>query len=396
MIRISDQVWKHWEEVEPVGRPGVDLLFSSGLSEAEALAAVKRAAAGAIQELAGRPPRPTGEPFSTGAWSATLVPGGIALRIDEEPEDFAALVRGIAERLEASGVDGAFDLLAGTPEAQLPELVDLLECRLRVAGERFHFRGPNWGWRPQPEGLAAGVDAAIEWCSSNSPELALSLAVGLLAPVRIDPAEDVRSFVREGLEAMTEAGVVRLTSASADRFRAAAVEPSWGRVSLIEGGRELADGLWQQPLEGLRAFCRAAASWAVYGFVKRGSRRVDAELGQLFMDWVPAPHRSANSRLADAFEDELAPDAFGVQLLGSGYRGRVPDGPDWLSSPIDASAALVEHRRVEEWFDGRLVPFGGHPLTSLLDQSVRIPALVGRAREDLEPILFTDDVAWGR
>src|SRR6266508_4466711 len=65
MIRIDDRVWKHWEEVEPFGRPGVDLLFSSGLGEEEALAAVKLAADGTIRELETRPPRPTGEPSST-------------------------------------------------------------------------------------------------------------------------------------------------------------------------------------------------------------------------------------------------------------------------------------------------------------------------------------------
>jgi hypothetical protein len=395
MIQISDRVWKHWEEVEPLGRPGVDLLFSSGLSEAEALAAVKRAAAGTIVELERRPPRPTGEPFSTGAWSATPVPGGIALRIDEEPEDLAALVRGIAERLEAAGVDGAFDLLASEP-APLPELVDLIECRLRVVGVRVHFRGPNWGWRAEPEALAAGVDAAIEWCSANSPQLPVSLAVGLVAPVRIDAAQDVRSFVREGVEAIAEAGVVRLTTQSQDRFRVAAVEPSWGRVSLIEGGRELAEGGWQSALERLRAFCRSAAPWAVYGFVKRGSRRVDAELGQLFMDWAPAPHRSANSRLGDAFEDRLAPDAFGVQLLGEGYRERLPEARDWVHTAVGATGVMLEHRDPEAWFDGRLVPFGGQSLSALAAGTVPIPDLVQRARKDFEAILFTDDVAWAR
>lgn len=343
-----------------------------------------------------RPPRPTGEPFSTGACSATPVPGGIALRIDEQPEDFAAVLRGIAERLEDAGIDGAFDLLATEPAARLPEVVDLMECRLRVVGERHHFRGPNWGWRAEPEAFGAGGDAAIEWCSANAPELPLSLAVGLVAPVGIDRTQDIRQFVRHGLGATADVGVVRLTSTSPGRFRVASFEPSWGRVSLIEGGEALANGRWQPALDSLRAFCRSAAQWAVYGFVKRGSRRVDAELGQLFMDWVPVPHRSANSRLGDAFEAELAPDAFGVQLLGPGYRGRLPDGPDWLHSPADANAVLLEHRRAEEWFDGGLVPFGGQALASLLDQAVPIPGLVRRARRDFQPILFTDDVAWGR
>ena len=396
MIRISDRVWKHWEEVEPFDRPGVDLLFSSGLSQEEALAAVARAADETIKELEKRPPRPTGEPFSTGSWSATPAPGGVALRIDEQPEDFEAVLRGIAARLEASGADGAFDLLAAEPAPLLPELVDLLDCRLRVEGERHHFRGPNWGWRPEPGALSAGVDAAIAWCAANAPELPLSLAVGLIAPVTIDPGDDVRSFVGYGLEAKAEVGTVRLSSTRPDRFRVVSLEPSRGRISLIEGGGAIADGAWQPALEKLQAFCRSAASWAVYGFVKRGSRRIDAELGALFMDWVPVPHRSANSQLGDAFEDRLVPDAFGVQLLGEGYRGRIPKGPDWAHAAVGTTAVLVEHRDPEAWFDGRLVPFGGQSLSSLVEGAVPIPDLVQRARKDFEPILFIDDVAWGR
>ncbi len=396
MIRISDRVWKHWEEVEQFDRPGVDLLFSSGLGEEEALAAVTRAADETIRELETRPPHPTGEPFSTGSWSATPAPKGIALRIDEEPEDFEAVVRGIATRLEASGVDGAFDLLAAEPAPRLPELVDLLECRLRVAGARHHFRGPNWGWRPEPGALAAGVDAAIEWCTANAPKLPLSLAVGLIAPVTIDPSEDVRSFVRHGLETKADVGVARLTATTPNRFRVASFEPSRGRVSLIEGGSAIGNGAWQPALEGLQAFSRSAASWAVYGFVKRGSRRIDAELGLLFMDWVPVPHQSANTRLGAAFEDRLVPDAFGLQLLGEGYRARIPDGPDWVHTAVNANAVLVEHGDPEAWFDGQLVPFGGQPLTSLVEGTAPIPDLVKRARKDFEPILFTDDVAWGR
>ena len=396
MIRISDRVWQHWEEVEPLGRPGVDLLFASSLTQEEALAAVRRAAQGTIRELETRPARPTGEEFSTGAWSAVATPGGVALRIDEEPEDFEALLRGIAERLEGVGVHGVFDLLETDPTAELPELVDLLECRIRVKGTRQHFRGPNWGWRPEPEAFSDGVDDALDWCVATAPGRPLRLAVGLIAPVTVDPDEDARTLVRQGVEAQVDLGVVRLISTTVSRFRVVSLEPSSGRISLIEGGDVLAGGDWRGPLEGLQAFCRSAAQWAVYGFVKRGSRRVDAELGQLFVDWVPAPHRSANSRLGDAFEDEFVPDAFGVQLLGEGFHDRVPQGPVWVQSAAGATAVLVEHRELEDWFDGRLVPFGGQPLTALLDQTVPVPKLVARAREDFEPILFKDDVAWGR
>lgn len=389
MVTIADRVWEHWEEVEPLGRPGVDLLLSSSMDAEEALRAVTRAAQESIQELESRH---AGEEFSTGAYTASPTPGGVVLRIDEEPHDFEGLLRAVAQRLEAAGVDGTLDLLEHVP-APLPELVDLLECRLRVAGERHHFRGPNWGWRPDAAALEAGVEAAIGWCRANEPPEPLLLAVGLVAPVAVPARVDVRPYVHQGLRAVADAGVVRLTSGSPERFRIAAIEPAYGRISLIEGGVAIAEGAWRPALHGLEGVCRSASPWAVYGFVKRGSRRPDAEVGSLFADWVPMPHLSPQARLVDAFEDRYVPDAFGVQLLGRGHADRIPTGPDWKQAEAGAGAVLVEHRDPSAWLDGRLVPFGGHPLATLLDGTAPIPELVARARDDFGTLLFTDGVA---
>jgi hypothetical protein len=189
-----------------------------------------------------------------------------------------------------------------------------------------------------------------------------------------------------------EVGVVRLTSAAADRFRVLAVEPSWGRVSFVEGGPIIDRTGWDPTLRGLRAMLAEASTWATYGFVKRGSFRFPAEYGtSLAQDWPPMPHRDPSMLTAGAFEDEFAPDAFGVQLLGPGYRGRAPAGASWAETPVGAGGVLLDHADSEAWFGELFVPFGGRP-NSTLPPLPEVPAVLARARDDFDGLLFTHDV----
>ncbi|MDQ3822283.1 MAG: hypothetical protein M3321_03480 [Actinomycetota bacterium] len=397
MVRISDRVWERWAETSAeFDEPAIVLLFASERPRAQVLAALQQAAGDAIRELdPGPDPGPGVDEFRTGYVSFAPVREGVAVRIDEEPDDFEGLVRRIASGLEARGLEGALDVYE-RETVEVPEFVDLLECRLRVAGDRFHYRGPNWGWRAEPDALDAAVDAGVRWCLANGPALPLSLAVSLVTPSPLGPDDDVRAYVRQALELTAELGVVRLTSAGPDRFRTLAVDRSKGRVSLIEGGATIPASGWEPSVRGLRKRLAEAAPWAVYGFVKRGSRRESAvHGGSLADDWVPVPHFLVGSYIADPFEDEYAPDAFALQLLGEGYAGRVPGEPDWQETPAGSRAVLVEHAAPEEWFDGRLVPFGGYRSTPSPDE-VPIPNLVTRARADFAEILFRDDIAWGR
>ena len=397
MVRISDRVWERWETTAArTDEPAIVLLFTSDRPRAQVLAALQQAARDAIRELdPGPDPAPGVDEFRTGHVSFAPVREGVAVRIDEEPDDFEGLLRRIATGLEARGLEGALDVYE--PETvEVPEFVDLLECRLRVAGERFHYRGPNWGWRADPEALDEAVDAGVRWCLANGPGLPLSLAVRLVTPSPLGPGDDVRAYVRQALELTAEIGVVRLTSAAPDRFRILSVQRSKGRVSLIEGGATIPASGWEPSVRGLRKRLAEAAPWAVYGFVKRGSRRDSAvQGGSLADDWVPVPHFLVASHIADPFEDEYVPDAFALQLLGQGYAGRVPRGPEWEAASAGSRAVLLAHTAPEEWFDGRLVPFRGYRSTPSPDE-VPIPDLVTRARADFAEILFRDDIAWGR
>ena len=153
---MSERVWQYWRDAEErFDEPAVVLMFTSTLSQQEALDALGRAASDAIREREARAEQagPGEEEFRTGQWSLAPVPSGVALRIDEEPDDFEGLMQLITDGLEALGVEGAFDLYAPETVAQVPERVHLLECRLRVKGERYHLRYNKYRWKADSEAL---------------------------------------------------------------------------------------------------------------------------------------------------------------------------------------------------------------------------------------------------
>lgn len=153
----------------------------------------------------------------------------------------------------------------------------------------------------------------------------------------------------------------------------------------------IAGGRWRDSLEGICATIEEAADACAYGFVKRGSHRPAAELGtSLAYDWLPIRHFTPLANRAEAFEDEFAPDAFGIQLLGAGYGGRLPDASRWNKEPVRGNAVLVSHVDLDKWFGDRLVPFGGlRAVTS--GQEVEVPEYVARARDDFAPIHLRDE-----
>jgi hypothetical protein len=301
-VEISTKVWEYWQHVEAhCDEPDVVLLFSSQLSPQAAFDALAQAASDAVGQLeTGAEPQAGEEEFRTGHWSLAPVPEGIALRIDEEPDDFERLLRTIARGLESAGVAGSFDVYKQAPAPTQPEKVDLLECRLRVVGSRFRKdEGDLWQWKPDRGALAAGVDAGVEWCMQLGSHLPLALVVGATDSFPLTAGVDVRAYVKQGLEQTAVVGVVSLSTVGSDRFRTMAVSASRGRVSLIEGGAKIADGRWNSPLDDLKAAMTSASEWAVYGFIKRGSLRQAAELGTSLSRRLgpdPSPSASVSGR----------------------------------------------------------------------------------------------------
>jgi hypothetical protein len=133
----------------------------------------------------------------------------------------------------------------------------------------------------------------------------------------------------------------------------------------------------------------------VYGFVKRGTNPSVAERAtSQIQDWPRIPHFNAWNLSAESFEDEFVPDAFGAQMLGPGYEGRVPAGPSWKSSATGRGRVVLEHVDPAAWFEAPL-PTGvksGQPAP----ETVPIPEVLLAARRDFAPILFHDDTPVSR
>jgi hypothetical protein len=391
-VLVADTVWETWREREAeFKKPAIAVLLTADVPPETAFDALAAAIGDVMQprlakaEAAG----PGEDDFIPGYCSYARVPQGVLLRIDEGPDDFEGLLQGIADGLRARGIEGTFDLYRPDEIPEIPELVDLLECHLRLEGDRVLQPNGRALWKPTSEALAKAVEAGIAWCQHNDPVLPLSLTVSLLPPVPLGADDDIERYVLEGIESTRQVGVVYLTSAAPDRFRTFTVAPRDGRAGLIEGGAAAKDD-WHSSVTRLTEALRASAPWTVYGFVKRGSLRKLAILGSsLPSDWLDVPHMNALFSDRYSYEDRLVPDAFGVQLLSAGHREHVPGGPDWRVDRLTAGRVLIEHVDPAAWFDGSLVRFGGHP-NPYFNPFPPAPPFLTQARQDFDPLLYKD------
>ena len=388
---VAESVWETWREREANQRkPAIALFLATDAPPKMALKALAQAISEVMEPRIARADsaRPGEEEFRTGYCSFTRVPQGVLLRVDEGPDDFEGLLQGIVQGLQARGIDGAFDLYEPEGVPEVPELIDLFECHLRLNGEPVNGRT----WKPHPDALADAAEAGIAWCRGNDPHLPLSLVVSLLPPFVLGAEDDVHGYVREAIERtnMVGGGVVQLTSAAPDRFRNFAVSASTGRVGLIEGGAAAKED-WQSSVRHLTNAMGASAPWTVYSFLKRGSRRIDAVLGtSLPSDWIEIPHMNALFPARQAHEDQFVPDAFGAQLLSVAHREHIPKGSDWRVEPLASGRVLVEHVDPAAWFDGSLVRFGGHPNPFYNPFPPTVPQFMARARKDFDALLYKD------
>jgi hypothetical protein len=270
--------------------------------------------------------------------------------------------------------------------ARPPIAAPLLECRLRVRGERVHRESIFFKWRPDPQALDAGAAGAARWCGRHRLSASLVLSADVAPDVPVDPHVDLAAHLRK---TVTEHLRTALFAVRPDRFRIASVHSEDGRLSLVDGGASVEGDWWREALAELTGVLREHADVVVYGFIKRGSAVTAAWLDRsLTRDWPPRPDiklLTAEVRGA-AFQDAYAPDAFGVQLLGPGYAGRIPEGPEWRRERVGDGAVLLEHVDLESWFAH---PFGS---PESIAAGMPTPPVLMRARTELAPILFTEDV----
>jgi hypothetical protein len=156
-------------------------------------------------------------------------------------------------------------------------------------------------------------------------------------------------------------------------------------MSLVVGGALLDGDGWKAALAELTALLRDHGDLLAYAHIRRGRNyRAAAHEQSLPSEWPRRPDDQPKGIgfAPEAFEDVYAPDAFGTQLLGPGYAGRMPDNPAWRRQPAGSSAILLEHVDLPAWFDA--------PFTAVGDAKPPAPPVVlARARQELAPILYT-------
>jgi hypothetical protein len=381
-------VWERWRALSAdSSKPWVALLFSPELETEVARQKLAEAVSRVVSQFEqGHEDLPGGvDEVSAGAWNLASVPEGVLLTVGEKCGAFELLLERVVAELERGGLTGSFDLYELPQVPRPPKLTDLLEVRLRVNGERLP-QGYHYRWAADFEALRRVATAGARWCLRDRADSGVTLQVRTLPPLPVRAADDVNALLREELSSAEILGTVVLRNIGADRFRSLAVEPSAGRVTLVDGGSPIHGDGWQEAVPELAELIRATSRELVYGFVKRGSFTHEAEAGtSLDRDWPQ--QQSGASRRGEAFEDRYVPDAFGIQLLGPGFADRVPVGADWRQERLDGDRVLLEHRELDAWLRG---PRLEDALKGITPPSTE--ALAG-ARADFAPILFREEIA---
>jgi hypothetical protein len=290
-------------------------------------------------------------------------------------------------------------------EGVLGQPQELLECHLRVQGERRIYVAPSElaiarrlgrepppgevRWFPRTDELLLGIEAALAWIADHSSPLRLLVMGDLQTALSVDEVSGRIAAAAADLYAAR--GPLAAWWEAPSSFRLMRIGLSTGDISLVEGGAELAAGSWKAPYQALLEELRSASNWAAYGFIKRGRRPKDVLYSSLTYDWLPALHYGSHNLTNSVYEDVLAPDAFGAQLFGSGYAGRIPNDPDWVREDLGDGATLVVHGDPEAWYGRPLPPITPEDCIAR-DPSYPTPDVVAQARKTFVDILLTADV----
>jgi hypothetical protein len=224
------------------------------------------------------------------------------------------------------------------------------------------------------------VAVAERWCKQLGERASYALTKSI-GPV---PVEFDQRAVEGLLEGPIDNVHSRFVGVGDDEYRQIGLGPVGG-VGLLVGGAGIAEEGWRAALTDLTGVIRANAELIAYGYIRRGWS------GGLFSDpsgadWPLRPDSEPRAAgwTSEAFQDVFAPDAFPIQLLGSGYSGRVPDARVYRLERIGDASVMLEHVDLPGWFDAPFVPYGQHP-----PSNEPPPAVLAEARRELAPILYT-------
>jgi hypothetical protein len=296
------------------------------------------------------------------------------------------------------------EVMASVDEGVLGHAQELLECHLRVRGERRRHeelseleiarrlgRQPPPGevrWFPGTDELLLGVEAALAWIADPPLRSRLRMLVAGDQQTALSVGEARGRIAAVAADRYARRPPLAVWWESPSVFRLMRLGLVTGDISLVEGGESLAAGSWQQPYEALLDQLRSAAGWAAYGYVKRGRHPRHVLYSSLTYDWVPALHYGSYNLSNSIYEDVLAPDVFGAQLLGPGYARRIPGGPEWNREAPEEGATLVVHTDPEAWFGTPLPPMTPEDCIAR-DSSYPTPEVIVRGREAFAGILLT-------
>ena len=381
MAEIDDRVWSVWRE--RVAEAGADwalrmLFVSDGVDAEQVLAALRssvRAVGAGYDEL--RSPAVWMRRSSASGVSPASR-SGVVIDVTECDVFEDALPTIVAGR---DGV-GPRDLSVWEPPPVLraPRKAALLVCRITVRGQRVgKSLECSSGSRTLTRTRRSSCRRVVVSLGPGAHPAALRASPG--GPIALDLGESALDRLcdafRRGVSAI-------LTAIGDEQFRTIRVRASSGRISLVVGQQDPPPGWWKPPL---REIVGHAAS-------TRRSRRLrlcQTGLGHdqafrhdgLADDWPARPHHEpwgpGQTRLA--FDDVVAPDAFGVQLLGAGYAERVTPSAGWRTERLGGGSMLVEAADLDAWFRAPFV--SGWPV----GLAAADPRMLEHARGELDPIL---------
>jgi hypothetical protein len=209
------------------------------------------------------------EPRS-GVCKVMLGADGAILEVSEDPDDFRGLVALIAAGAERRGLSGRLVAMAAAPLRDFPEALPLLECRMRVAGQRGG-EPPRDHWYADSEAFRTVLMGAAQWCLELAPTRGTYLQSGFGSLVAVDAREDLETQLDDVI-AESPNTLADFVSAGSEAMRIVSFHPGHGRITLIDAAGALGEGdAWRASLPDQRAVLADQASRIAYAFVKRGS-----------------------------------------------------------------------------------------------------------------------------
>lgn len=354
-LQVYDKgIIRNWREMRTLR-----MVFQSPLSPAEAAALLEQ-----VRSSLDLPAGP-----KVGPGGVALSPKGPVLTIHgvTTAEEADRILDDLGEALAGAGGSGS---IRAVPQQRTP--VDNPDVRMVGLTAGFCIEGHTdpqepMDWINAPETMEAIIEKALQWFVMPGGTYYVSSG---WSHVRCT-LEQCRDLLITGMGIGIHSA--RIVCATDDgRIRSVA----FGFTGTVFFARLDPEDVWEPAVNDLTEVLASLSGQIQYGAIKRTA------LGTLRWDWFTDyewPARQylmrGKSEAGRSIVETYVPEAFGVQLLGP--RHSLPDSTQWLRQPVDSGRVLLIHRDLPAWFSGPLP-----------DETT-----LARARDDLAPMLLTNEVA---